>query len=181
MRLPILDAGEMTPEQIAARAATVAGKRGHSPPPVEMWLYSPELANRAQRVGEFIRFGTCLPPPLLEMAILVTGRFWGSHYEWYAHRKLALAAGLDPAIIDAIRDRREPVLTDPAARAVYAYAGTLLREHAVPQAMHDAVVAAFGTRGVVELVATCGYYSMVAMTLNAFEVPLPDGEVSELG
>jgi 4-carboxymuconolactone decarboxylase len=150
------------------------------PPPAEAWLHSPELADRAQRLGEFIRYDTSLPPALNEMAILITARFWNSHYEWYAHKPIALAAGLDPAIADAIRDGRTPDFKDPAAHAIYDYAITLHRTHAVGQAQHDAVVAAFGTRGVVELVGVCGYYTLVSMTLNAFEVPLPPGETSEL-
>jgi 4-carboxymuconolactone decarboxylase len=180
MRLPVIDPAEMNAEQQAVRAATIAGKRGRMPPPAEMWLHSPQLADRAQRLGEFIRYETSLPAHLSEMAILVTAKFWNSHYEWYAHRKLALEAGLDPAIIDAIRDGRDPRLTDPGARAIYDYAATLHRTHNVPQHMHDAVVAAFGPRGVVEVVGTCGYYTLVSMTLNAFEVGLPPGETSEL-
>ncbi|MDE2198755.1 MAG: carboxymuconolactone decarboxylase family protein [Rhodospirillales bacterium] len=180
MRLPILPPDQMTNEQRAVHAATAAGKRGRVSPPVEMWLHSPVLADRAQRLGEFIRYETSLPPALGEMAILLTARHWGSHYEWYAHRRLALAAGLDPAIIDAIRDERVPDLPDAGARAIYDYATSLHRARAVSQAQHDAVVAAFGARGVVELVGICGYYTLVSMTLNAFDIPLPDGEISEL-
>ena len=180
MRVPILEPNQMTPAQRAAYDATVAGKRGRMAPPHMAWLHSPEFCDRAQRVGEFIRFDTCLPPALLEMAILITGRHWGSHYEWYAHRKLAEAAGLDGAVIDAIRDGRAPVLKDAGARAIYDYATTLLRTRTVSQAQHDAVVAVFGTRGVVELVGTIGYYSLVSFTLNAFDVGLPAGEKSEI-
>ena len=180
MRVPTLEPEQMNAAQRAAYDATVAGKRGRMPPPAMAWLHSPEFCDRAQRVGEFIRYDTCLPPPLLEMAILITGRHFGAQYEWYAHRKLALAAGLDAAIIDAIRDGRTPALADPGACAIYDYATTLLRTRKVSQAQHDAVVAAFGVRGVVELVGALGYYSLVSLTLNAFEIPLPTGEVSEI-
>ena len=138
------------------------------------------MAQRAQHLGEFIRYDTSLPPALNEMAILITARYWTSHYEWYAHRRLALAAGLDVAIIDAIRDGRAPQLGDAGAQAIYDYTTSLHRSRQVSQAQHDAVVAAYGERGVVELVGVCGYYTLVSMTLNAFVVPLPDGEVSEL-
>jgi 4-carboxymuconolactone decarboxylase len=180
MRLPLLDPAKLDPAQLAVREATIAGKRGRMPPPAEMWLYSPELANRAQSLGEFIRFDTSLGAALTELAILVTARHWTSHYEWYAHRRLALQAGLDPAIIDAIRDRREPPFADKGARAIYEYATALHRDRNVSQAQHDAVATAFGPRGVVEVVGICGYYTLVSMTLNAFEVPLPEGETSEL-
>ena len=180
MRLPILTPATMTPAQRAVYDATIAGKRGRMTPPVEAWLHSPELANRAQSLGEFIRFETCLPPALAEMAILITGRHWNAHFEWYAHRKLAIAAGLDEAVIDAIRDGREPPLADAGARAIYAFATTLHRTRAVPKPLCDAVVAAYGNAGAVDLVGLLGYYTLVSMTLNAFDVGLPDGEVSEL-
>ncbi len=180
MRLSKIAVEDMTPEQRAVREATIAGKRGRMPPPAEAWLHSPALAQRAQHLGEFIRYDTSLPPALNELAILVTAKHWNSHYEWYAHRRLALAAGLDAAIIDAIRDGREPKLDDPGARAIYDYVTSLHRTRNVTQAQHDAMVAQYGERGVVELVGTCGYYTLVSMTLNAFDVPLPDGEKSEL-
>jgi 4-carboxymuconolactone decarboxylase len=180
MRLPKIAPENMSGEQRSVREATIAGKRGRMPPPAEAWLHSPQLAQRAQHLGEFIRYDTSLPPALSELAILVTAKHWNSHYEWYAHRRLALAAGLDPAIIDAIRDGRDPPLADAGARAIYDYATTLHRSRNVSQAQHDAMVAAYGERGVVELVGTCGYYTLVSMTLNAFDVKLPDGEKSEL-
>jgi 4-carboxymuconolactone decarboxylase len=180
MRVPTLEPDQMNAAQRAAYDATVAGKRGRMPPPAMAWLHSPEFCDRAQRVGEFIRYDTCLPRVLLEMAILITGRHFGAQYEWYAHRKLALAAGLDAAVIDAIRDGRTPALADAGARAIYDYATTLLSTRKISQAQHDAVVAAFGVRGVVELVGALGYYSLVSLTLNAFEIPLPAGELSEI-
>ncbi len=181
MRLTKIDSADMTPAQLAVRDAATAGKRGTLPPPAECWLHSPEMAQRAQHLGEFVRYDTSLPPALNEMAILITGRFWNSHYEWFAHRRIAEKAGLSPTIIDAIRENRTPVFDDPAAHAIYDYVITLHRTRQVSQAQHDAVVAAFGQRGVVELVGVCGYYTLISMTLNAFEVPLPAGETSELG
>ncbi len=181
MRLPILTETEMTPAQLAAHAATRAGKRGSVPPPVQAWLHSPDFAARAQAVGEFIRYDTVFPPDLVEIPILVTARFWTSHYEWFAHRRLAEAAGLDAAIIDAIRDNRDPPFADPRARVIYDYALTLHRTRSVPLCLHEAMVAAWGERGVVEVVGACGYYTMISMTLNAFDVGLPDGARSELG
>ena len=76
------------------------------------WLNSPEMARHATRLGGFLRFDTVFPA-ITEIAILVTARHWTSHYEWYAHRLLALKAGLDPKIIDDIRDRRTPTSTIP--------------------------------------------------------------------
>lgn len=180
MRLPILTVDQMTAEQRSVRDATIAGKRGRMSPPVEAWLYSAALAERAQKLGEYIRFDSSLPPALNEMAILMVARHWNAEYEWWAHRRLALAAKLDPTVIDAIRDRRMPALPDQRAKAVYEYAAAMLATRNVTQDLHDAMLAAFDARGVVDLIGVLGYYSLVSMTLNGLAVSLPPGEVSEL-
>ncbi len=180
MRLPVIPADAMNDAQRAVYDAIVSGKRGRVPPPALAWLHSPGLAIHAQAMGEYIRYDSSLPAKWNEMAILITARHWTSHYEWYAHRRIAEAAGLDAAIINAIRDRQAPVLPDAGAQAIYDYASALHRDRAVSQALHDAMVAAWGERGVVDLVGACGYYTFVSMTLNGFDVGLPDGAVSEL-
>ena len=119
MRLKLLSPGEMSADQKATYDEAIAGKRGRAPPPMMAWLNSPEIARHATRLGEVVRFNTIFPPKLSEIAILVTARHWTSHYEWYAHRKLALQGGLDAKIIDAIRDRRVPTFDDPKGQMVY--------------------------------------------------------------
>lgn len=180
MRLRDLALHDMDPHQARVATAAASGKRGRVPAPLRAWLHSPEFGDRAQRLGEFLRYDTTLPPALSELAILVTARAWTAHYEWFAHKREALAAGLDPAIIDAIAHRRPPPLPDPQARAVYDYATALHTHHRIPGSVHDAALAALGERGTVELVGLLGYYTLVAMTLNAFEIGLPEGETSDL-
>jgi 4-carboxymuconolactone decarboxylase len=119
-------------------------------------------------------------PAITEIAILVTARHWTSHYEWYAHRLLALKGGLDPKIIDDIRDRRTPTFDDPKAKIVYDVAKSLHEGHGVAKSLYDEAVKVVGERGVVEIIGLCGYYTMVSMTLNTFEFGLPEGQVSEL-
>ncbi len=180
MRVRDLRPEEMNAAQRRVVDATVAGKRGRIPPPLRAWLHSPELADRAQRLGEFVRYETTLGPALSELAILVTARFWTAQYEWYAHRREALKAGVDPAVIAAIAARRVPDLPDPRARVVYDYATALHTGHRVPQALHDEAVRLLGEAGVVELVGLLGYYTLISMTLNAFAIGLPEGEQPEL-
>ena len=180
MRISDIAPDEMTPAQRRVAAAATAGKRGHVPAPLRAWLHSPEMGDRAQRLGEFLRYDTSLGPALSELAILVTARFWTAQYEWYAHKSEGLKAGIDPAVIDAIAARRAPALADPKAQAVYDYATTLHERREVPDAVHAAAVAALGEAGVVELVGLLGYYTLVSMTLNAFHIGLPDGEQPEL-
>lgn len=180
MRVRDLRPDEMDADQVRVAAAASSGKRGRVPAPLRAWLHSPEMGDRAQRLGEFLRYDTVLGPALSELAILVTARAWTAHYEWFAHKREALKAGVDAGVIDAIAARGVPMFSDVRARAVYEYAVALHGGHRVPGPVHEAAVAALGERGVVELVGLLGYYTLVAMTLNAFEIGLPAGEVSDL-
>ena len=171
---------QMTAEQRAVHDAAVAGKRGRMPPPALAWIHSPELAMRTQHLGEFIRYDTIFGPALVEIAILVTARYWRSHYEWWAHRRLAETAGLDAAIINAIRDGKPLPKADEKTQVIHDYAKTLHETKQVPLPLHNRMLAAWGPRGIAEIIGTCGYYTLVSMTLNGFEVGLPDGAVSEI-
>jgi 4-carboxymuconolactone decarboxylase len=180
MRLKLLSHGEMSTEQKETYDESIASKRGAAPPPMMAWLNSPEMARHATRLGAVLRFDTIFPARLSEIAILVTARHWTSHYEWYAHRRLALQGGMDPRIIDAIRDRRTPEFDDPKGKMIYDLARSLHEGHGVAQGLYDEAVKTLTERGVVEVIGLCGYYTLVSMTLNTFEFGLPDGEVSEL-
>ena len=144
------------------------------------WLNSPEMAVHATRLGAFLRYDTSMPAKLSEIAILVTARHWTSHYEWYAHKRLALAGGMDIAIIEDIRHRRVPTFDDPRGKVIYEVSRALHETHQVPQPLYDEAIKLLGERGLVEVIGLCGYYTMVSMTLNTFEFELPDGEEREL-
>lgn len=180
MRLKLMTPEEMSAHQRETYDESIASKRGSPPPPMMAWLDSPEMARHATRLGAFLRYDTSLPVALSELAILVTARFWTSHYEWFAHKKMALAGGLDPEIVEDIKQRRVPVLNDPKAKAVYDVARSLHETHQVPQELYDHAAELLGKRGLVEIVGLCGYYTMVSMTLNTYEFDLPEGEESEL-
>jgi 4-carboxymuconolactone decarboxylase len=180
MRLKLLSPGEMSADQKQTYDESIAGKRRAPPPPMMAWLNSPEMAQHATRLGAVLRFDTVFPAKLSEIAILVTARHWTSHYEWYAHRRLALKGGLDPKIIDDIRDRRAPQFDDPQAKVIYDVAKSLHEGHGVAQPLYDEAIRLLGERGLVEIIGLCGYYTLVSMTLNTFEFDLPNGEVSEL-
>jgi 4-carboxymuconolactone decarboxylase len=180
MRLKLLSPDEMSEHQRAIYQESIAGKRGAPPPPMMAWLNSPGMAEHATRLGAFLRFDTSLPTALSELAILVTARHWTSHYEWYAHKRLALAGGLPLAIIEDIRDRRTPQLDDLRAQVIYDLANSLHEARGVSQPLYDEATRILGERGVVEIIGLCGYYTMVSMTLNTYGFTLPDGEVSEL-
>ena len=171
---------ELTPEQRAACAEAASGLRGRVPAPMVAWLRNPELARRAQKLGELLRYQTTLEPCLSELAILVCARHWTSHYEWTVHKREGLKTGIDPEAVAAIAARRKPVLRDAREQAVCDAASTLLATGRLPAALHARATEALGERGLVELVGILGYYSLVALTLNAFEIGLPDAAAPEL-
>jgi 4-carboxymuconolactone decarboxylase len=179
-RLEMPPEAAMTAEQVAVCAEAVAGKRGKVPAPMVAWLRNPELARRGQAVGELLRFDTTLGPQLSEMAILVCGRHWTSHHEWTAHKALALKAGLPAEIIQAIAARDTPTLPDGRHQAVYDVSTTLLATGRVPADLYARGITELGERGMVELVGLLGYYCMVSLTLNAFELGLPGNAAPEL-
>lgn len=160
--------------QRAVWDGVVAGPRGRVIGPLRAAIHAPDLARAWSSLGESLRFGTSLGKRLSELAIIVTGRRWSAQVEWFVHARAAADAGLEPTVIDAIRDGIPPRFTQPDDALIYDYARLLLRDGTVPAALHARVTERFGVKGVVELTALVGYYSMVAMTLNAHEIPLPD-------
>jgi 4-carboxymuconolactone decarboxylase len=179
-RLELPAEAAMTAEQRDACAEAVAGIRGRVPAPMIAWLRNPELARRGQKLGELLRYQTTLDPCLSELAILVCARHWTSHHEWTAHKREGLKAGMDPAVIAAVAARRVPVLRNAQEQAVYDVSRTLLATGRVPQALYAQGVAELGERGMVELVGILGYYCLVALTLNTFELGLPSSLAPEL-
>jgi 4-carboxymuconolactone decarboxylase len=180
-RIELPPEAQRTPEEQAVCQEAVSGIRGRVPAPMIAWLKNPELARRGQKLGELLRYQTTLEPRLSELAILITARHWTAHYEWSVHKREGLKAGMDPEVIAAIAGRRAPVLRDEAERAIYDVSTTLLATRRVPDALYRRGVAALGERGMVELVGLLGYYALVAMTLNVFEIGLPGAFAPELG
>ena len=170
-----------TPEQAQVMAQVIQGKRGKIPGPMIGWLPNPELARRAQHLGELLRYDTSLEPALSELAILICGRHWTSHYEWTAHKRIALEVGVDPQTIADIAARNPtPLLRNPREAIVCRVATTLLAQTKLPDALYAEGIAVLGERGMVDLVGILGYYCLVALTLNAFELGLPDAFAPEL-
>jgi 4-carboxymuconolactone decarboxylase len=166
---------DLTDAQRRVCEAAIASRRGHVPAPLTAWLSSPEFAGRAQHLGEFVRYQTSLTPRLSELAILLTAHYWQAQYEWSVHKAEALKAGLEPAVVDAIAQSRRPAFTSAKEEIVYDLTRGVHEIHQVNKELYQRAVDALGERGVVELVGIIGYYSLVAMTLNVFEIGIPDG------
>jgi 4-carboxymuconolactone decarboxylase len=180
-RTPDLVYAELDADQRRVYDAITAGPRGQVQGPLKVWLQSAELADRAQALGAFCRFGTSLPPRLSELAIIVTGAHWRAGFEWFAHAPVAIKAGIDPAAVEAIRTGKEPKLKQADEATLYAFAHELLTTHAVSEATYQNAVAQLGEKGVVELTGVLGYYGLISMTIKAFEVPLPEGTPDPFG
>lgn len=179
-RIPMLEPENMDAEQSAVFRAVVSGRRGRLVGPLRAAIHSPKLADRWQKLGEYLRYDTVLPPVLSELAILLTARRWNSELEWTIHAQVARDSGLAESVIEAIRDGCAPELNDPAQREFYNFVCELQNDGRVSDTAYAAVLARWDVIGVVELTALTGYYVMVAMTLNTHRIPLPNGEAPQL-
>jgi len=175
-RFTTLTAETMTPDQKRVADAIQAGPRGSGlRGPFNALLRSPDLCDVVQRVGAFVRFGSSIPQRVNEMAIIMAGRKWKAQYEFYAHRRMAIEAGLKPAIADAIAAGTRPTGMAEDETVVYDFVTELLSTGQVSDAAFERVKALFGERGVMDVVGAVGYYSLVSMVLNVAQVPLPAG------
>ncbi len=148
------------------------GMRG----PFNALIRAPGVGEPAHLLGEALRYGGKLPGPWRELGILVVAQTWKAQYEWWAHAKIARREGLPEAVIKAVKAGRRPDTDDAALLAIYDFATTLLNERRVPDELYTRAVEALGEAGVAELNILLGYYTIISMTLNVFEVPLAEGE-----
>jgi 4-carboxymuconolactone decarboxylase len=175
-RMAPIPPDKMTPAQHSVFDAIMNGPRKSTGGPFNTWLRNPELADRLQKVGEYVRFNSSLERRLNEMAIIMTAQHWGSQYEWHAHAPLAIKAGLDPAIVAAIGAGRKPDTMKDDEAIIWEFTTQLRRDHAVDDAIYGRALEKFGEQGIVDLVAVNGYYDVVSMTLNVSHVAPPAGE-----
>ena len=166
---------QLTPEQKTMVNDLLAGQRTALSGPFNVFLRSPEMGNVAQKLGEHVRFRSAVPRRLNEMAIIMTAAWWRSPYEWTAHKRAALEAGLAADVVDAIQAGRRPPRMAPDETTVYDFCSELRETRRVSDGTFKAAVSLFGEPGVVDLMAAMGYYDLVSMALNVDRYPLPDG------
>lgn len=176
-RLPDAEDGPLSDRQRDVIDRIKSGPRGAVQGPLRVWVHSPELADRAQALGQFVRYDSALSPIQSELAILVTARVWSSGFEWSHHAPIAARAGLSDQAIEAIARARRPDFGDPTLQAIFDFSVELHRDRDVCDATFEAALAEIGQVGVVDLTGICGYYTLISMTINAFRVPDGQGPV----
>ena len=177
-RHPKLDESALSADQQAIYDDIVNGPRGGVVGPLRVWLQSPRLAKQAQALGQYARYDSVLPQVLSELAILVTARYWSSGFEWSYHVPIAIEAGVPSDAVDAISKAKCYAFEDAEMQAVFDFAAELHLLKNVRDVTYDKVLTLLGQQACVDLVGICGYYTLISMTINVFDVP--DGEGPEL-
>jgi 4-carboxymuconolactone decarboxylase len=174
-RMPKIPEDKMTPAQKQAAAALAAGPRGEVKGPFVALLRSPDFMDRVQRVGEYVRFRCPFDKRINEMAAAITARHWTQQFEWWAHARQALEAGLKPAIAEAIAEGRRPTGMAEDEEIVYDFLTELLANKGVCDATYERALKKFGEPGVIDLIGISGYYGLLAMVMNVARTAVPEG------
>ena len=188
-RIPYITRDRLTEAQKRVFDHITQGKRSQGRPlekfltpegglqgPFNIFLFSPDIGDAVQRLGEAVRFETSIPPRLKELAILIVSANMKVQYEWWAHARIAEQEGVETHVIERIKAGDDPEFKDPLEIAVYEFAKELVDTGRVSDAKYAKAVEMLGDKGVVELTFILGYFNLVAMALNTFEIPIPPGE-----
>ncbi|MFT6497380.1 MAG: carboxymuconolactone decarboxylase family protein [Alphaproteobacteria bacterium] len=173
MRVNELKKEDMNVEQRKIFDEISSGPRGGVRGPLAVWMQRPGLADKAQALGAYCRYNTSLSSKLSELAICIIARIWGSEYEWRVHSVIALEAGISEDIIESIRLGKKPNFRDDNQRIVYRLAVSLHKDRCISDELYTESVGILGQDSVIDLVGVLGYYTLISMTINVFEVVHP--------
>ena len=179
-RMPPLERAAMNEAQRKVADELAAGPRGGVKGPFIPLLRSPELMDRLQKVGEYLRFQSSLDPRIGEFAMLVVSRQWTQQFEWAVHVPLALKAGVNAQAVQSLAEGRRPAALASDEAVVYDFCDELERNRGVSDATYRQALEQFGERGVMDLVGLVGYFTAVSMVLNVAHTPAPKSEVPPL-
>jgi 4-carboxymuconolactone decarboxylase len=174
-RVPDLDPATLTADQKRVHDEIAAKRHGTVRGPFAIWLRNANLADRANAFGNALRSEGKLEKRLFEMMTLIIARRFSAQYEWFAHEHQARKDGVSHEVIEALRVGKTPDFKHDDEKLVYDVTTALLQGGLMDHALYDRALAHFGLDLLIELVAAVGFYSMVAMTLIAFDAPVPDG------
>jgi len=157
-------------ERIArTRGGSIRGPWAHM-------LRNPELAARAANYSDLFRDGVSVPRKLALLAIIMTARHWSAGFVWNAQSPQAKNAGVSDAIIEAIRTKKTPALTDPAENAVYRLFSELYSRQQVHDETYAAAEKVLGQTGIIEILNVAGFYGIIASIVNTTGVALRPGQ-----
>lgn len=179
-RMPPIPADKMTNAQKEAAAAIMAGPRKTVVGPFIPLMRSPELMNRLQKVGEYLRYETKLGSNISEFVILQMARQMTQQFEWDSHADLARKAGVKEETISAIAEGRRPGGMTEDEEIVYEFVSEIRQHQSVCDATYAPVVKRFGEQGVIDITALCGYYTTLGYVMNVARTPLPPGRTPAL-
>lgn len=174
-RLGPMQEKDMSDAQKQAQAAVLAGPRGHMGGPFSALLRSPELMNRVQKVGEYLRFICPIEKRLGEFAAIIAARHWSQQFEWWAHYRQAVEAGLKKDIADAVGEGRRPTGMREDEEVLYDFLTEALKNQGVCDTTYARAVKQFGESGVIDLLAVAGYYGLLALVMNVARTSVPEG------
>jgi 4-carboxymuconolactone decarboxylase len=174
-RIPELAPDALSPEQKRVRDEIASARSGQARGPFGIWLRVPRIADAANKLGNSVRKQSNFEPRLFELMVLVCARAWSANYAWGVHAKAGTEAGLAPAVIEAIRTRRKPEFQREDERLIYETISELVEKRALSQPAYERALNALGQEMLIELIAAAGFYTMVGMTLAAFDVEATGG------
>ncbi|HTF13187.1 MAG TPA: carboxymuconolactone decarboxylase family protein [Burkholderiales bacterium] len=173
-RMPPLPPGKMTDAQRKAAQEMIAGPRKGVKGPFVPLLRSPELMDRLQKVGEYLRFRSSLEPRISEFIMLVVSREWTQHFEWFVHVPLGRKAGISEDTIAALAEGRRPAGMSEHEEVAYDFCEELLRTKGVSETTYRRTVTKFGENGVIDMIGVAGYFTTVSMVMNVAHSPPPE-------
>lgn len=174
-RMPSLSPERMSAEQKSAAAELAAGPRGGVRGPFIALLRSPQLMDRLQKVGEYLRYHSVLERRISEFAMLIVSRHLTQQFEWQVHYPLAIGAGLRKALADELAQGARPRGMSGDEEATYDFCAELLQHHGVSDTSYRHVLECLGEQGVVELAALVGYFITVSLVMNVAHTPAEAG------
>jgi len=174
-RMPMLARDAMDAAQRAAADELIAGPRGGVKGPFVALLRSPELMSRLQKVGEYLRFQSALPPRLSELVMATVAREWSNEFEWAVHVPLAQKAGVAAKILEAIGAGRRPDAMADDEALVHDFTLELLARKGVCDATYERGVKSLGERALLDLIGLIGYFVGICMVMNVAHTPGPAG------
>ncbi|MGH7031739.1 MAG: carboxymuconolactone decarboxylase family protein [Stellaceae bacterium] len=176
-RLPSITRKDQVADKDQAVFDSIVASRGAVQGPFTMFLNSPELAGRVAHLGAYVRFEGSLDMRVRVLAAMTVAREFEAVYVWGAQAGGARRQGVPEATITAIRENHSRGVP-PEDAEIVELTRQLLRRHRVDDATADRLRARFGDDGFIQLTGAIGYYSLLAMTVNACELEAaPNAEV----